>query len=244
MNLSTIIRSATLIGVVVLVGCRQSPVLPTQQSTGEVRSYVGIGEPATPPANILLLLNVSAEEPTSFTGSITYRSATSTLTNIYVDSLSDSLYFEYARQGSNYSSWAQLDAFDMVLNYLVPSGVSPIQLNLEVDGHNMTGMWTGEMFSELAQVWRTSDFLMNQVGGNYDGAAQVDFVEPWQFQLASGTTSAGSFELSGQVYGSDSYPSVWQGTYSGFDSISGSWYAGTSEMLADQGEFYFIRSFR
>jgi hypothetical protein len=84
---------------------------------------------------------------------------------------------------------------------------------------------------------------MNQTGTAFAGEAAVNFVEPWTFEITSGSVSGNEFQISGTVHGSNTYPTAWQGSYVGFDTISGVWNAG-GETEVDGGQFLFSRLFQ
>lgn len=236
------VMSVSLLTALIQAGCRESP-LHTPQPSGPVQtSYVGIAE-LSGPNNVLIVFTEGSDSANTLSGSITYLSQTLVTTELWFDSASDSLHFSYTRDNLTYRAWAQRFAFSMDVHITEPSGISPFQMNLELDGHNMTGLWTGEMSSTALQGQRAATMTMIQTGTVFEGNAQVNFFETWNFDLSSGTTSGNAFELTGTVYGSGSYPAVWQGNYVGFDSISGAWDVGEQSEI-DRGEFLFTRSFR
>jgi hypothetical protein len=101
------------------------------------------------------------------------------------------------------------------------------------------------MSSTLLQGQRSAGMTMNQTGNLFLGTVQVSFNEPWSFNLGSGSSTNGTFQVTGSVStGSGSFPAAFNGSYSSPDSIYGTWDAGEHSSEIDGGEFLFTRSFQ
>ena len=99
------------------------------------------------------------------------------------------------------------------------------------------------MSSTLLQGQRSVTLTMDQLGSAFAGEAAVNFVEPWTFEITTGSVTGNGFQISGTVQGSNLYPTTWNGNYVGFDTISGEWNAG-GESAIDGGQFLFSRLFQ
>jgi len=235
------VTSVLLLAAFFHSGCRESPTLGPEPFGPTQTSYVGIAE-FSGPTNVLIVFTSNSDSENTVTGSITYLSQTLVLTELISDPASDSLRFSYVRDNLTHHAWALKSAFSLDVHITEPAGISPFQMNLELDGYNMTGLWTGEMSSTVLQGQRPATMMMIQTGTSFEGGAQVNFFETWNFDISDGTASGDAFELSGTVYGSGSYPALWRGSYMSFDRISGTWDVGEQSEI-DRGEFLFTRSF-
>ena len=228
---------------VLVLSCRKWPSDSRPGSeTGEA-SFVGIGNLGGGSTNVLVVLS-GLEAGRYASGSITYRSATSTFTELDATEAGDTVRFAYSRSGTDYAGWALNTSTGLAMTFTQPSGITPFTVNRELDGFNMTGYWSGDMSSTVIEGQRTANLAMDQAGSLFLGSADVSFFEPWTFTFTSGTQNVASFQIVGSVSTSGgSYDAQFTGNYSGPDSIGGWWSAG-SEGEIDGGEFLFTRSFQ
>ena len=223
-------------------GCKKTPPVAAQGPRSEEASFVGVGSIDGSPANILVVL-VETDAGGYSSGFIGYRSVNSDFSEFSAPAASDTIRFGYSRGTTTYRGWALRHANGFTTNFTEPAGIPVFELNSEMGGYNLTGMWSGDMSSTVLEGQRVADMDMNQAGSLFLGEVDVTFTAPWTFQFNSGTTSAASFQLNGTVQTeSGQYPALFSGNFSGPDVIVGLWQAG-SESEIDYGEFQFTRSF-
>jgi hypothetical protein len=204
---------------------------------------VGTGSLGGGPTNVLLVL--SGLDSTGYhSGTISYRSVTSTLTDVVADGLSDTVRFAYSRDNTTYRVWALQQSTGIALHFLEPASIPAVNLNREIDGYNLSGLWEGEMSSTAFQGQQPATMTMDQTGEFFLGTVQVSFYEPWTFSLNDGNVSGSAFQIAGAVSTSGGELSaILEGSYAGPDSVTGTWSAGTNGEF-DRGDFLFTRTFR
>ncbi len=238
-----LVAAALLLAGLATISCRKAAPVAARPSDTAASSFVGIASFGGSPVNVLILITEGTDSAHTLSGYITYQSQTTQFSSISLSAASDTLFFGYTRPTVNYQAWALVQALGLEVHYTEPTGLLPFRLNREVNGHNMTGIWTGDMSSTLLQGQRPVTLTMDQSGGGFTGGAEANFVEPWTFTITTGNVSGNNFQISGTVHGSNTYPTVWNGNYVGFDTISGVWSAG-GESEIDGGEFLFSRLFQ
>ncbi|MBI5059277.1 hypothetical protein HZB60_05790 [candidate division KSB1 bacterium] len=236
---------AVLIAFSVWVGlsCKKYPTDPEHPIEATVAGgYVGVAALGEPVANVRI--EVTQADSADFSGAIAYRGATLALSNIYTDSAEDTLWFNFHRDGTLYRAQAEIQDIGLVVHVQEPSGVSDFRVNREFSGYNLTGYWSGQLSSTQWSTVNDAQFSMDQRGALFAGIVTTSFVQAYQFQLTSGGVNAGSFQLQGVlVLGGTSYPTLWSGTYTGRDTVSGVWDGGDQGSV-DSGQFIFYRSYR
>ena len=240
-----ILRAALpwLVAVLLSTSCRQTAPVDAQQPTETLTSYVGIASFSAVPTNVLIVASQSADAPATLSGSITYQSQHTDFAEITLSDDGDTLRFNYVRSNVLYRAWAVKSSVDLRVHFTEPTGIPVFRLNRETNGHNMTGIWNGEMSSTFAPGPQSVTLVMDQTGTVFTGETSVNFFEPWTFELSTGSVSGSAFELSGSVHGSSTVPTSWQGYYVGFDTLTGTWNAG-GEAEIDGGEFFLSRWFQ
>ncbi len=238
-------RVAVLLVCMLLVvfGCRKWPTNTRPEEGQGTASFVGVGSIDAGPSNVLLVLS-DLDSAGYHSGSITYRSSTTTFSELHADTVSDSLNVAFTRNNVLYRAAGVQTTTNVTLIFSQPSNLQPLVLNREVGGYNMSGSWNGEMSSTLPQGQEIATMSMSQTGELFLGTVQVSLTEPWTFNLNAGNLQSASFTLSGNVSTSgENYPATFSGMYAGPDSIHGTWDAGQNPAI-DRGEFYFFRSFQ
>ena len=229
--------------LLIIAGCRKWPTTTRPGDSEGVASFVGVGTLDAGPSNVLIVLS-SLDSTGYHAGSITYRSSTTTFSELQADTTSDSLYLAFTRNNVLYRASGVQTTTNVTLVFSQPSNLQPLILNREVGGYNMSGSWEGEMSSTILQGQELAAMTMDQTGDLFHGNVEVSLIEPWTFNLSAGSSQSGNFTLTGNVSTSGgNYPATFSGTYAGPDSMRGSWDAGQNSEV-DRGDFYFARSFR
>lgn len=223
-------------------GCRKLNDEPPVQETPPLEgSYVGVAVFDGTRQNVLLGL-VGPDSSGRIEGTIHHSGGAWTLATAALDSSGDTLRFSYhpgdVAQLTD-SAWALLGATGLRVHYLTPASVPAFDLNREIGGTNMTGLWSGQMYSRILGQWRNASMDISQTGDLYGGTVDVALDPNAHCVISSGVTSGGTFQLLGtarmlQV----DYPVAFTGQYAGLDSLVGNW-----QIDIYDGSFVFHRLF-
>jgi hypothetical protein len=229
-----------------LGGCRKFNDEPPVQTLPDLQgSYVGVASINGVGQNVLLSL-VGPDSTGHITGTIHHNGGAWVLSSAALDTSGDTVRFAY-HPGDfaevTDSAWALRGSTGLRVHYLPPAAIPVFDLNREVGGTNITGLWTGQMYSRFLDVVRAATMDLSQTGDLYGGTVDVTLVQNAHCQITTGITSGGSFQLSGVArMGQTDYPVVFSGNYAGLDSLVGSWQLGANPVI-DDGNFAFRRNF-
>ncbi len=225
-----------------LGGCRKlNDEPPAPQPAPLQGSYVGVATINDSGQNMLLNL-IGPDSSGHISGTIYHGRGSWNLAHATLDATGDTLRFSY-RAGdladATDSAWALVEATGLRVHFILPAGIPVFDLNREVGGTNMTGLWAGEMYSRFLDSWRSAIMDMSQTGELYGGIVDVPLVQNAHCRITTGVTSGGSFQLSGILrMGQTDYPVVFTGHYATLDSLRGNW-----QTDGDDGSFSFRREF-
>lgn len=206
---------------------------------------MGIAQFADNWQNVLLSL-IGPDSSGHISGTIHHGGQSATLATADRDSSGDTLRLTYTLGDSppvTHRAWTLIEATGLRVHYTEPAIVPEFHLNREQGGTNMTGLWRGQMYSRFLSAWREASMSMDQSGELYGGTIDVALVQNAHFQLNTGVTGSGNFQLAGTVrIGTGDYPALLTGVYANTDSLVGNWQAGTNAEI-DNGSFAFRRNF-
>jgi hypothetical protein len=227
--------------VIIAAGCRHFPNEPAPAPVTVQGVYRGVGVLGGSATNVTLGIT-GPDSVGHFTGSIDYRTVLTALDSIVRDSTGDSLRFRYARDNVIYRAVASLTSTTMLLNFTAPSEIPQFRLNKEIGGYNLSGYWSGAMYSNFLQTYRTATMSMDQDGNIFIGTVDVNLIESAHANISTGGYSQNEFQFNGTAQiASSQYPTAFGGHYVNADSVVGNWQVGTNGEI-DSGTFNFGRS--
>jgi hypothetical protein len=221
--------------------CKKSPTAPTPSTKSLVGIYVGLGQLDGGTTNVLI--EFTQDSLARWIGGIRYRGAMTYFESIILDSTQDTARFTYHRSDTHYQAWALVASGGLTVHFIAPTGVPEFAVNREQDGANMSGAWSGWMYSQLVGTTHTAVMTMEERDQLFTGSLTTIIWETAQFQFNSGVTNAPSFQISGTTHiGTSTTPCLFFGSYVTADSVAGNWQLGQNGDV-DQGTFALGRYF-
>lgn len=235
--------AVTVAFLVLSAGCRHFPDEPKNVQQPLQGSYVGTGNLDGTATNVSMAIT-GPDSSGHYTGDIGYRGALTPLDSIKRDSTGDTLRFQYTRNSVFHRAWAGVSSGGFALQFTEPTGIPPFRLNREIGGYNMSGQWSGTLYSGFLRAQRNATMAMEQQGSIFLGTLHVYLVQSADLTLSSGAYNRNAFQISGTSHmaGTD-YPVSMTGNYVNHDSISGNWQIGANAEI-DAGSFDLGRSFQ
>ncbi len=226
----------------IAAACKKTPVdpppLPVPEANG---SYVGWGRPGGTAQNVWL--QIVQSEGGAWSGQIQYNRTNSLVTVTEVTADEDTIRFEYTR-GNTYRCLGVLSSFAISIYILEPSGQPTYVLNREEFGLNLSGDWSGLMYSNLLGEWRDAELFMDQQSDIFIGSAFSSLsLYTVDADLNDGVLDGTGFYFSGITRMDNlDLPVRFDGAFVYRDSIAGSWQISLPDGQ-DGGQFRFVRSF-
>lgn len=234
----------TLVGLaaVVLAGCRQFPTDNKPVPSPVSGSYVGVVNLEGGDTNVIVVL-AGPDSAGQFSGAIYYRGRNSTFSQTTVNAAADSVQFRYLRLNTLYVGVAVVTSTSLVITLATPTGIPAFHVNRELLGYNLTGTWSGSMYSALTEITHGATMSLDQSGQLFQGSIESNFLQTYQFQITSGAANQNAFQMTGTAHiAAQDFPTLFVGYYTAVDTVTGTWQAGQNAEI-DHGDFVFVRLF-
>jgi hypothetical protein len=229
------------VSMLILASCKKSPTNPAPVAQSLAGIYVGIGQLGGGATNIRVEFAQDSLE--RWIGGIRYRGAVTYFETVQLDSTEDTVHFAYHRSDVSYQAWALISGSGLAFHFTTPANVPEFSLNREQDGTNLSGAWSGWMYSQFVGTIHSAVMTMDQRDQLFYGTLTTVLWETAQFQFNTGVSNASSFQLSGTArIGTSDTPCLLYGNYLTVDSVAGNWQLGQNGSV-DQGSFAFGRYF-